>query len=232
MPSTGPDGLPLPSALLMIRVTGHADADRFYSFGRLGAQAIAAAAERHGRPLDQLDTILDWGCGCGRIARHWQDLDGVTVAGCDHDSRLVRWCREHLPFVTARVSALEPPLPWSEGTFDLVYGLSVFTHLSTDLVERWVDEMRRVLAPGGLLLFTTKGDDHAREQLPPSEYESFRAGDAVVVGRAGQGTNQCAAYHPHEWVTRRMEPGFEVLEFDAGGAEMVGGQDLYVARRA
>jgi len=106
--------------------------------------------------LTELDAILDFGVGCGRVARHWAG-SGVDVHGCDYNPVLVEWCRRNLPHVTAASNGLDPPLSYENERFDFVYALSVFTHLTERQQRLWITELRRVTRPGGLVLFTTHG---------------------------------------------------------------------------
>ena len=46
-------------------------------------------------------------------------------------------------------SAVEPPLRFADGSFDIVYAYSVFSHLSERVQLRWVEEFARILRPGG-----------------------------------------------------------------------------------
>ncbi len=228
---TPPDGLPMPPAKLRIRVIHESDPASFYEGGRLGADVIRTHVEHH-RPLGDFVGMLDFGCGCGRIARHWRNLHGPTVSGCDCHAPAVEWCQQNLRFMHAAVNELAPPLPYRGDCFDLVYAISVFTHLSEPMQHAWMAEMRRVLSPGGLLVFSTKGDEHATELTKPGRpgLEAYSAGRLVVVDIEMEGSNLCAAYHPHEWVVNELLEGFELLEFAPGGAKMSGNQDLYVAR--
>src|SRR5579872_7199804 len=105
----GTDGLPLPSPLLMVRVAGNVDASWFLEGGQLAEKAIRDVLERSGPPIDALSAILDFGCGCGRVLRRWQNLD-ARVYGSDISAAAVKWCRKHLPFVEASVNQLNPPL--------------------------------------------------------------------------------------------------------------------------
>src|SRR5689334_20496366 len=66
-PAKAPDGLPVPTRLNMVRVVGHANWEQFYETGRLQAEVFAALAAEAGAPFGQASTLLDWGCGCGRI---------------------------------------------------------------------------------------------------------------------------------------------------------------------
>ena len=110
--------------------------------------------------------MLDSGCGCGRVLRQWAGLDGVRVVGTDYNPELVDWCRENLPFAEVRRNGAAPPLPAGDSEFGLIYAFSVFTHLGETAQVAWMRELERALEPGGLLLFTAKGDVHARASSP------------------------------------------------------------------
>ena len=59
--------------------------------------------------------------------------------------------------VLQRQSIDDSPLAYADDTFDLVYALSVFTHLTEDLCEAWMDELYRIVKPGGAAIVTTHG---------------------------------------------------------------------------
>src|SRR5439155_14229287 len=136
---------------LMVRVAGTADADWFLRSGRAGFDAIAAHVA-----LDDVRAVLDFGCGCGRVTRYFHGLAG-EVAGSDVSDAAIEWCRANLGFGRFEVNGPAPPLVFEDESFDLVYALSVFTHLTDDLQLAWRDELRRVLRPDGRLLLTTHG---------------------------------------------------------------------------
>jgi hypothetical protein len=54
-----------------------------------------------------------------------------------------------------------------------------FTHLSTNLVKGWVHELRRIIAPGGYLVFTTMGEKFKGSLSKPERLE-FLHGSAIV----------------------------------------------------
>jgi SAM-dependent methyltransferase len=99
--------------------------------------------------------VLDFGCGAGRTIRHFVDLAPATeLWGSDIDARCIEWDRENLGHAAKFVVNEElPPTELPGGHFDLVYALSVFTHLSTHWAG-WLFELDRVMAPGGLLVAT------------------------------------------------------------------------------
>jgi SAM-dependent methyltransferase len=223
------DGLPVPPAQLIVRVAGTADAEWFLSSGRLAAESVREALARQGVALENLDALLDFGCGCGRVIRNWIGLADVERFGTDLNPAAVRWCRGNLPFATFEENGLAPPLPFDDGRFDLVYALSVFTHLPEELQLAWTKELRRILRPGGWLLLSTHGEPYL-ERLDAAEQERFRAGDLVVRWEQVAGTNLCSAFHPESYVRSRLADGFEVVEFSPQGAAGNPHQDLTVLR--
>lgn len=226
------DGLPLPPPRLRAQIGPlHADARFFLQSGREHAELIAALLREQGRAIDQLDALLDWGCGCGRVLRHWSKLGSTHVAGCDIDARMVAWCTESLPFADAAVTGLEPPLPYEDASFDLAYAFSVFTHLSEELQHAWMRESNRVLKTGGYLLLSTLGERYASlDRLSDEELRRFRAGELVVLYEHSAGTSLCSAYHPPDYVHRTLARGFDVAAFRPAGD--VGGHDIHLLRKA
>jgi len=218
------DGPPLPPRRLMVRVAGTADPDWFLRSGRAAYDAIVDHV-----PLEAIDSVLDFGCGCGRVTRWWASFPG-EVAGSDLSRPAVEWCRANLPFARFETNGLAPPLPFADASFELVYALSVFTHLTEPLQLAWRDELRRVLKPGGLLLLTTHGRSYL-PRLSDHERERFEAGELVVRWRDIPGTNLCSAYHPEAYLRGAFADGFAFLELDPEGARGNPTQDIVLLRR-
>ena len=225
------NGLPLPSARMRAQVGPlHADASFFLASGRHNADLIRALLAEQRSPIEQLGSLLDWGCGCGRVLRHWAELETVEVFGCDINPKMVEWCREHLPFVDVSVNELSPPLPYPDAHFDLVYAFSVMTHLSEELQHAWIEECRRVLRPGGYFLFSTLGEYYvSRERLSDAERQSFAEGKLVVLYTRSAGTSLCSAYHPPEYVERELAGDLDVVAFRAAADD--GRHDIYLLRK-
>ena len=84
-------------------------------------------------------------------------------------------------------SRLTPPLPFDDGCFDLVYGISVFTHFREAMQLRWLEELARVTARGAFLL-----DDDTRPDgdrlLPASPRTNIRRvqGGGEARGHPGE----------------------------------------------
>jgi SAM-dependent methyltransferase len=224
-------GLPLPPPNLIFAVIGDRDAAGYAVTGNMMASDITAALAHNGLAIDQFEKILDFGCGSGRVIRHWRRAPG-EVHGTDYNQELISWCRTHLPFAFA-VNGLDPPTRYRDGEFDFVYALSVFTHLDGRRHELWRDELHRIIRPGGYLLLTTHGARFISltDQLGPQQREALDRGELVVLAEAAAGTNGCTSFHPEAFVRDRLSQGFTVVDWLPWAATGLGGQDIWLLRR-
>jgi SAM-dependent methyltransferase len=225
------DGLPLPPASLRAQIgPRHADAEFFLSSGRQHADLVRDVLREQGTEVEGLAALLDWGCGCGRVLRHWSGLPRTRVVGCDINPKMVEWCEERLDFAEVFVSELKPPLPSADSTFDLIYAFSVFTHLSEELQQEWIRECLRVLRPGGYLLISTMGEFYlGLQRLSGSEREAFARGELVVLYERSAGTSLCSAYHPPEYVRTKLASDCEHVAFRP--AVEGGRHDIHLLRK-
>lgn len=224
-----PDGLPLPSPWMVYLVGGLFDLRDYYDNGALGASCIREILRKNGYDIASFGSILDFGCGCGRVMRQWKSLEGPRLYGSDYNPYLIGWCGKSLPFAEFSVNSLRSGLPYEEGKFDFVYVISVFTHLDDSLQGFWMDEMRRVIRPGGLMYLTLHGESYLGG-LGPDDRRRFENGGLVVVGDSFSGSNSCAVFHPADYVRNKLARGFEIVEFVPMGARDAK-QDVYLLKR-
>lgn len=209
-----PDGLPLPPPEL-IRLIGpfprRKMSERFYRDGAALAEQITRFLAKQGTDADALGTMLDFGCGCGRLIRHWKGR-GPKLYGSDYNPALIEWCRANLPFAEFVTNGISPPLPFAGESFDFIYSLSVFTHQPPDLQTAWIEELHRVTKPRGLILLSLYGAIHVRRDLGAADQERFFAGELVVTGANEPGVNTCLAYHPESYIKETFTRGFDILD--------------------
>jgi SAM-dependent methyltransferase len=153
-------GMPWPGEELTARVTGVTDRKWFFETGQRSVADTQAALSVLGRDIASFETILDFGCGCGRMLLWLEDVGTkCSLHGVDIDERAIRWVDEHVPYVSARVNQPLPPLDYPDGFFDLVFNHSVFTHIDEQYQDLWLAELRRVTRPGGTVVLSVHGEN-------------------------------------------------------------------------
>jgi SAM-dependent methyltransferase len=193
----------LPPAELRYRVSSTPDAQDFVRVGKTCASDIQFALRKVGRELTSFTRILDFGCGCGRTLTHLRDLaPSAQIHGTDIDSKAIEWCSKYLPFATFKLNKQEPPLDYPADTFDFIYAISVFTHLNRDHEFRWLDELRRVATPGGILVITVNGSVSDQGFVFERSYEKGLFPDWYQN-----------SYHSKEYVFTNFGKYFEVLDY-------------------
>lgn len=233
VPTTDP--WPLPDDIRMRRVHGSADVESFrilgYSNYRKLDRALGRAA---GHGLDSCAHILDWGCGCGRLLRHFGRLSRPAITGVDVDRDNIAWCRARLPFADYHTIPLHPPSNLPDATFDCIVGISVFTHLDERVQEEWLAELRRIARPGAILMMSIHGPAAtASRNSVPLWKDVIRLGFADgrspvlrdVLAERGYYRN---SFHSHAYVRKAWGRYFEIVEIVPACIGNV--QDLVVMR--
>jgi SAM-dependent methyltransferase len=164
--------------------------------------------------------VLDFGCGAGRVLRQFApEAAGAEFWGCDLHQPTIEWLSEHLSppmqfFVNDR-----RPMPQPDGYFDLVYALSVFTHITYEWSD-WLLELHRVLKPDGLLLATFMGPA-TWERAVQHPVEEEQLGMAVLgLHRGLDNTSGPIVLHSPWWLRTHWGRAFEILALEPAGFVM------------
>ena len=159
--------------------------------------------------------VLDFGCGAGRVMRHLvEDVGDGELRGVDIDRPSIEWLEANAcPPLRAAACGERPGLPHPDGHFDLVYVFSVFTHIVEDWAG-WLLELRRVLAPKGVLLASVIGRETGDELgLPPLDSEAPGM-YATALGNPWDHGGPVVVHDP-EWVAERWGRAFDILSHAA-----------------
>lgn len=177
--------------------------------------------------------ILDWGCGPGRIVRHLpQLLPSAEIYGTDYNSRYIKWGQENLPQIRFSRNTILPPLGFENSFFDLIIGISIFTHLSQINHSLWIDELYRVIRPGGILFITTQGLAY-RTKLLDGEVERFDRNELVIRENTNEGNRLYSAFQPPEFIKDLIKDKFEIVVFEPARTDAAApAQDIWILKKA
>lgn len=225
-------GFIAPPADLAFDAYNHIDWQAYHDSGlahaRLFARLLAA------QPSDGPLRVLEWGCGPARLIRHLPALLAprpLALTGSDYNPRTIAWCRSQIGGVDFIENGLNPPLPLADASVDAVYNFSVLTHLSEAVQLQWVQELRRVLRPGGLLICTTHGEAYRYLLALESERARFDAGELVEQGGYEEGKKWFFAVHPERWLREKLFADFEDVQRVPTTAADAIRQDVWTARK-
>jgi SAM-dependent methyltransferase len=216
---TGAGPVPFPPLDLMSRVGSVEQADD-------PQRAYAALGEAlRGGIVDLLPPdwswsgrrALDFGCGAGRTLRHFMRETAVAeLWGCDIDDASIAWLQGNLsPPLRVFRNAEGPPLPQPDGYFDLIWAISVFTHITDDWSE-WLLELHRVMAPSGLLIATFLAPGWY-ESLTGEPWKEDELGMTVIRHDAPWEQGGPMVFHSPWWVHAHWGRAFEILEYRSSG---------------
>ncbi len=152
------DGEPLPIPPASLRPGYAPDDDALYlKWGKFDHDFILGIVGRY-LDIQQPLRVLDFGCSSGRVLRHFEterQSGGWRLHGVDAQAILIEWLRSFWPaaYDVCAANVVVPKLPFEDNYFDVIFGISVFTHIKY-LWDGWLCELRRCLKPGGLCLQT------------------------------------------------------------------------------
>ena len=167
------------------------------------------------RPLLRVASFLEFASGHGRFTRHLAQALGagkVTVSDVVPDA--VQFARDVLG-VQGFVSTREPQaLAW-RGRHEVVFALSLFSHLPRASWGPWLTKLGELVAPGGLLILTTHGAEAARRQQVALDAEGFffaPSSESTAIDAQDYGTT----FTSESFVRARVAeclPGMALLRF-------------------
>jgi SAM-dependent methyltransferase len=187
---------------------------------------------------DRVLSVLDFGCGSGRIMRWFHRHPNIALTGCDIHAPTIEWMRSAYPDDTKLyVSDPESPLPEADESFDLVYCSSVFSHLPD--WAPWLLELRRILKPGGILVASIHGRGFWDLGIAGSRgvpWDEDRTGLLVENYGTDFDTGWGPAVYVSEWwVREHWGRALEIIRYEPAGFgspdDRETGQAWVVARR-
>lgn len=190
-------------------------------------------------PIESGTRILDFGCGWGRIIRFFfKDTGCQNLFGVDVDPEMVDFCSNEMHCGTYFLVNSEPPSVLQDGSVDVIYAFSVFSHLAESTAINWITEFSRILKPSGILIATTRdksflddcealrGEDYksAHHQtmskifIPIAKYkENYDNGKFVYAATGGGGVREKSYYGealiPRQYVEVRFTKYLSLCEF-------------------
>ena len=118
------------------------------------------------------DTVLDIGCGNGRVYQLCENLQ-VAYTGIDQSKALIAIARKNYPQARFDIGEMTT-LPYANASFSVIICVATFNHLPTVATRlQALQEMKRVLKPGGIILMTNWNvlSDNAQKYIDKDKWK-------------------------------------------------------------
>jgi SAM-dependent methyltransferase len=158
--------------------------------------------------------VLDFGCGAGRTLRHFMsEAEIAEVWGVDIDVASIDLLQETVcPPLQVMRSEYFPPLALEGDSFDLIWSISVFTHLTDNSIS-WLLELHRLLKPGGILIATYMGR-WVSELLAGEQWDEDQIGMNVLRHNHPARDGAPLVLMSDWWVREHWGRAFEVVRIE------------------
>lgn len=203
---------------------------KYYNDGKSVAQQIKQWILEYQQT--QHTSILDWGCGPGRVVRHLPKLltEAIEVCATDFNRDAILWCKKNIRGVSFFHNDLYPPTSLPQEKFGFIYGISVMTHMSAENQQLWLKELCRLLAPLGILILTTQGDAFI-SKLNAAEHKQYRNGEIIVRASGPEGKRTYSAFHPPTCIPELVAPLKVISHIHSPKNNGRPDQDIWILRK-
>lgn len=196
----------IPPYSLMFDAYNHCNLSLYHNSGKIHADIIKDIISQY-KSIEEI-TLCEWGCGAARIL---QQFDNAELIGTDYNGKTIAWCKKNFPNIRFIKNELCPPLPLESNSIDVLYCISVFTHLSEEQQILWINEIKRVLKPNGLFIASFHGN-RTLNALLPFELKSINEGKVVVRGNVKEGSKFFLSYHNDDFIKGTLLNGFTSIK--------------------
>jgi ubiquinone/menaquinone biosynthesis C-methylase UbiE len=224
----------IPPSHLQIRVSG-AYYKEFFNHGLKMLRDIEKLFSYDGKTINSFNKILDFACGCGRFMIPMrQIISPAKLYGSDIDQEAINWLNSYYPeFAGVIVNPHMPPMNFPDNFFDLIIGVSVFTHIPEDMQNAWLKELHRILQPGGFAVLSTHGGNCLsslkKDELDIYYQKGFYYSKNENVTTEGLPVFYQTSYHTIDYIDKYWSEYFEIVEHRPAGLDNF--QDLHLLRK-
>lgn len=208
------------------------DYQQYIEDGDLSAKEIVEWTMKHIN-IQKLN-ILEWGCGVSRTTRHLHKYlpQHSNIFACDVNAGMIEWNKAHIQNIHFSLINHNPPTSYNTSCFNIIFCISVFTHIDSIQQTNWLKEIYRILDDSGIFLFTTHGS-YYNNKLLQKELQELTEKGVYTKNYYKRGHRLMSTYNDANQFKKVVENLFTVLEFYDGSSnlEKVGGQDLWIVQK-
>ena len=138
----------------------------------------------------------------------------AAYTSTDVDEELIDWLKKNIPDGEYFTNNYDPPIHVPDNQFDVVFAVSVFTHIPLDHQQAWLLEIRRILKPSGIAIITFLELEQSLDR--ESTQEVLRPDTGIKrswLGKDNAPDVYLNFYHTKDFIENEWSKIFEILEF-------------------
>lgn len=209
------------------------DYELFFTDGLIAAKEIVAYYHLYSLPQTEKTYVLDWGCGIGRVIQHIPAILPNSICyGADINKKRIEWNRIHIYNILFDTIEYKQ-LPYPSSFFNLIYGISVLTHIHSTEQLFWIKELERIMQPGAVAILSTHGN-HYYNQLSTKEQQLINCNGSFTNEYKKEGHHLMTTYNDPVAFRNLLLEYFEIKAYYEGKShpEKLGGQDIWIVTKS
>lgn len=159
--------------------------------------------------------ILDLGCGSGRhvifLAKKGFDVYGIDIA--KHGIEIAKkWLKEEKLEAILKVSDIYARLPYEDNFFDAIISIKTLHHGKIEDIRRLINEMKRILRPGGLIFITIR-KEVTKKYIPKEKLHGIKIiapRTYIILGGPEKGMPH---YRFNRKILKKEFKNFKIVDF-------------------
>ena len=223
-------GFPMPPDSLLFE-TGSLHYHSYQKSGQEAAAEIESLCKIFGH--SPIQSILDWGCGTGRVTRHLPDyFPEAKITGADVNPSCIQWLQNNMQGIEWIQSSTNLSGETISAQYDLIIALSVLTHLPTNEQANWLNILHSLLNTKGLVWLSTHGKTYLH-QLTHHQKKQLSEQGILTLGADKKGSRQMRTYHTYSSMKQLLGRDWEIVMYYDGQKfpGILGGQDAWLLKK-
>ncbi len=223
-------GFPMPPDSLLFE-TGSLHYHSYQNSGQEAAAEIESLCKVFSN--SPIHSILDWGCGTGRVTRHLPDYFlGAKITGADVNPSCIQWLQNNIQGIEWIQSSTNLSGETKSAQYDLIIALSVLTHLPTNEQANWLNILHSLLNTKGLMWLSTHGKNYLY-QLTHQQKKQLAEQGILTLGADKKGSRQMRTYHSYSGMKQLLGQDWEIVMYYDGQKfpGILGGQDAWLLKK-
>jgi len=211
--------------------TGKINFSHYHTSGKAAANEIHALYAIFGH--SPIQSILDWGCGTGRVTRHLPDyFPEAKITGADVNPSCIQWLQNNMQGIEWIQSSTNLSGETISAQYHLIIALSVLTHLPANEQANWLNQLYGLLQPQGLVWLSTHGKTYLH-QLTHHQKKQLSEQGILTLGADKKGSRQMRTYHNYAGMQALLGQDWEIVMYYDGKkfSGILGGQDAWLLKK-